>query len=216
MYLTRLELDTRRRKTMKALVSPNLFHGAIEAAFPGERTRKLWRIDKLGQHCYLLLLSDRKPMLDHAVEQFGFFEEGKSWETKEYQNLLDRVKKDTVWRFRLVANPTKSVSNGNGTRGSVHAHKTPFYQKKWLLERCEKNGFLVKEEEFTVLESKWQRFYKGAERKGAVELLAVTYEGILKVTEEEKFRKMLLEGMGRGKAFGMGLFTVAKVGDGMG
>ena len=40
MYLTRMELDTEKRNTMKAMISPNLFHGAVEAAFPGKRTRK--------------------------------------------------------------------------------------------------------------------------------------------------------------------------------
>lgn len=212
MYLTRLELDTRRRNTMKALVSPNFFHGAIEAAFPGERTRKLWRIDKIGNHCYLLLLSNKEPMFEHAINQFGFLDKEKTWETKDYHTLLNKVKNDTVWRFRLVANPTKSFANKNGKRGNVHAHNTSYYQKKWLMERCEKNGFLVKED-FIVLESKWQKFYKGTERKRAVILLSVTYEGILKVTDAEKFQKILIEGIGRGKAFGMGMLTIAKVGD---
>lgn len=215
MYLTRLELDTRKRNTMKALVSPNMLHGAIEAAFPGERTRKLWRIDKVGQHCYLLLLSDKEPMLKHAVEQFGFPSKERQWETKDYQTLLERIENDTVWRFRLVANPTKSSSNGRDKRGSIHAHNTPFYQKKWLLERCEKNGFLVKEDQINVIESKWQRFYKGMERRKPVTLLSVTYEGILRVTDAENFQKVLLEGMGRGKAFGMGMLTIAKAGDGI-
>lgn len=210
MYLTRLELDFRKRNTMKALVSPNLFHGAIEAAFPGERTRKLWRIDKIGHHYYLLLLSEKEPKLENMVMQFGLSEKESGWETKDYQILLDKIKNKTVWRFRLVANPTKSFANESGKRGSIHAHTTPYYQKKWLIDRCERNGFLVKEDEFTVLESKWQRFYKGTERKKPVILLAVSYEGVLRVTDVEKFQKVLLEGMGRGKAFGMGLLTIAK------
>ena len=40
MYLSRMELNIKERNTMKALVSPNLFHGAIEDAFPGPRERK--------------------------------------------------------------------------------------------------------------------------------------------------------------------------------
>lgn len=198
---------------MKALVSPNMFHGAIEAAFPGERTRKLWRIDKVGQHCYLLLLSDKKPMFEHAVEQFGFPTKEKKWETKGYHTLLEKVENDTIWRFRLVANPTKSYANGSGKRGKVHAHNTPFYQQKWLLERSEKNGFLVNEDHVTIIESRWQRFYKGLERRKPVILLSVTYEGVLIVKDAEKFKKALLEGIGRGKAFGMGMLTIAKAGD---
>jgi CRISPR system Cascade subunit CasE len=205
-----MELDTSKRNTMKALVSPNLFHGAIEAAFPGERTRKLWRIDNLGGHCYLILVSDREPKLEHAVEQFGISDADKSWETKDYEKLLQRIEKDSVWHFRLTANPTKCRRNEKGERGSVQAHTTLFYQKKWLLEHCQKNGFYVKEDSFSVTKSYWYRFYKGTERKRAVTLLAVTYEGILTITDAEKFRKTLTEGLGREKAFGMGMLTVVK------
>ena len=213
MYLTRMEIDTRRRNTMKALVSPNLIHGAIEAAFPGERTRKLWRIDQLGKHCYVLLLSDKEPNLQNAAEQFGVLDADKKWETKDYNKLLERIEDNTVWHFRLTANPTKCCKNENGGRGIVRAHITPFHQEKWLQERSEKNGFSLKADDFFVVESKWQRFYKGAERKKPVTLLAVTYEGVLTVTNAEKFCETLVNGIGRGKAFGMGMLTVVKAGD---
>ena len=39
-------------------------------------------------------------------------------------------------------------------------------------------------------------------------LLAVTYEGILQVTDPEQFRALLCQGMGRGKAYGLGLMTI--------
>lgn len=213
MYLTRMELDTKKRMTMKALVSPNLIHGAVEAAFPGEKTRKLWRIDTLKGHCYLMLLSDREPQLGHAVKQFGIPDSEKPWETKEYGPLLKRIQNDTFWHFRLTANPTKSIKNENGRRGTVQAHITPFYQTKWLLERSEKNGFSVREEDVFVVENSWKKFYKGTERKRPVTFLSVTYEGILKITDEEKFCKVLVEGLGRGKAFGMGMLTVIKAGE---
>ena len=94
----------------------------------------------------------------------------------------------------------------------VHAHITPYYQKKWLLDRCEKNGFAIKEDEVIVTQSQWQRFYKGAERR-KVTILSVTYEGTLIVTDTERFQKALVNGIGRGKAYGMGMLTVVKAGD---
>ena len=39
-------------------------------------------------------------------------------------------------------------------------------------------------------------------------LLSVTYEGILKIVDEEKVRKMLIDGIGREKAYGVGLMTL--------
>lgn len=213
MYLSRIELDTKRRTTMIALASPNLIHGAIEASFPGARRRKLWRIDKLGERTYVLLLSDEEPQLAQMAKQFGVTDNEKLWETKDYSNLLSRIKNNSEWHFRLTANPTRSCRTENGKRGVVHAHITPYYQKKWLMERSAKLGFSLEEDKFSVIEKRWQRFYKGDMRKKPVTLLAVTYEGVLKVLDSDKFCKTLLEGIGRGKAFGMGLMTVVKAGD---
>ncbi len=47
MRLTRMALDTRKRRTMLALSYPSIFHGAVEQSFSGERCEKLWRIDNL-------------------------------------------------------------------------------------------------------------------------------------------------------------------------
>ena len=117
MYLSRIELDTKRRTTMIALASPNLIHGAIEASFPGARRRKLWRIDKLGERTYVLLLSDEEPQLAQMAKQFGVADNEKLWETKDYSNLLSRIKNNSEWHFRLTANPTRSCRTENGKRG---------------------------------------------------------------------------------------------------
>ena len=61
MYLSRVELDPTRRSTMAALAAPQKLHGAVESAFAGERRRRLWRLDRLGERLYLLLLSEDVP-----------------------------------------------------------------------------------------------------------------------------------------------------------
>ena len=71
MYLTRMELDVGKRDTRKGLLSPSMFHGAIESSFSGERERRLWRVDEFQGRYYLLLLSARVPDLSHMAEQFG-------------------------------------------------------------------------------------------------------------------------------------------------
>ena len=71
MYMSRITLDTALRETMKALVSPNIFHGAIESSFEGARARRLWRIDDLNGKKYILIVSEAVPDLKHFAEQFG-------------------------------------------------------------------------------------------------------------------------------------------------
>ena len=212
MYLTRMELYVGKRDTRKALLSPSIFHGAVESSFAGGRERRLWRTDEFQGRYYLLLLSDQEPDLSHMAKQFGMEGNGQPWQTKSYDTLLERIQSGSVWQFRLAANPTKSVkSSEKGRRGKVCAHITPEYQLKWLLERCENHGFSINPEEVLVTRSQWQRFYKGEQRKKPVSLLSVTFEGVLTVTDEISFRKTLVEGIGRGKAFGLGLLTVIKL-----
>ncbi len=216
MYLSRVELDTTRRSTMAALTAPQKIHGAVESSFPGERRRRLWRLDQLGEKLYLLLLSEEKPDLQNVAAQFG----GSSLpQTKPYDPLLRRIQPGSVWRFRLTANPTRSRVDGSQLdekgrfkRGKVQACSTVEFQEDWLRQRSEKHGFILPEEGFTVTASRWLHFTKGNSRGRTVSLLAVTYEGVLQVTDAERFRQLLTEGIGRGKAYGLGLMTVIRSG----
>lgn len=207
MYLSRMALDVTRRRTLLALASPSMLHGAVENAFPGERQRNLWRVDSLNGKYYLLILSPEKPDLTRAAAEFA--PEGETWETRDYAPLLARVETGSQWRFRLRANPTYSIPEKGGRRGRVCAHSTVEHQRKWLMEQSGKHGFELEEDGFDVAQSQWYHFSKGV-RNSKVSLLAVTYEGRLKVTDAERFRAMLTEGLGREKAYGVGLMTLVR------
>lgn len=203
MYLSRIMLNTTLRKTMKALVSPSLFHGAIENAFEGARARRLWRIDDLNGKKYILILSESVPDLKDFANQFGY---GDEYETKDYSPLLDRIANGGKWQFRLTANPVVSKSHGK-----ILAHITPEFQKKWLDSRAEKLGFHLEEDEFQTVQSKWYDFYKkDVTGTSQIRLLSVTFEGILTVTDAEKFKETLCRGIGREKAYGQGMLTIVK------
>ena len=73
----------------------------------------------------------------------------------------------------------------------------------------------MKEETFDITESRWVQFHKTDPQAGKsryVRFLMTVYEGLLQVTDEENFRKILVEGLGREKAFGCGLLTVMRIG----
>lgn len=211
MYLSRIALDTSRRATMQALAAPSHLHGAAEGALPGPRRRSLWRIDRLGGVTYLMLLSEEKPDLSAMQAQFGFAD--RPWETRDYDALLARIEPGGVWRFRLTANPTRSKPPARqGERGRVEAIALAHDQKGWLLAHAAEKGFALNEGGFDVTESRWVQFVKGENRRTRVTLLSVTFEGVLTVTDAALFRETLARGMGRGKAYGMGLLTVMRHG----
>lgn len=218
MYLTRMELDIKRRKTMLALNNRKLLHGAIESAFEKEeeRERRLWRIDHLRNAYYLLIVSEEKPDLTSAYEQFGPHDKKVFWETKNYDVLLKRIESGSKWQFRLTANPTmSSVKNSSGSRkdskrGVVYAHNVESYQREWFKKKAAANGFYVSDDEFSVVQSQWIQFFKGkAEHK--VSFIGVTYEGTLTVVDRDAFVESMLHGIGREKAYGMGMLTIARI-----
>lgn len=207
MYLSRILLDRSKRKTIQALNSPNLFHGAIETAPEGERPRSLWRIDKLNGKDYLLLLTQEKPDLQSLVRQFGRSEE--DTETRDYSILLDKISPGSKWFFRLDANPVKSVSTGEvGVRGVV----TPIHDdaeiRAWLVRKGESNGFKLNESDFAIVTKSQVSFLKKGIRR--VTLQSVRYEGVLEITDVGTFRSALVNGIGRGKAYGLGLMTICR------
>lgn len=205
MYLSRIKLDTEKRKTIKALANPNMFHAAIDSAEGGERKRKLWRVDRLNGNTYLLILSEDKIDFSIVAEQFS---DGKV-ETKSYDDLIARSVSGSEWRFKLRANPTVKKFDSNKNKSVNIPHITPNYQLKWLAERAERNGFSVKHDEVFVTENSWIEFRKKSGGK-PVKILAVTFEGKLTITNEELFRKAMIGGIGREKAYGLGLLTIVR------
>ena len=200
MYLSRIMLDLSRKETMKALATPSHFHGAIENADFDSRSRKLWRLDKFaGSEC-LLILSEECLDFSLTAKQFGYSENG---ETKNYDAFLENITEGSQWHFRLCANPSFRKLG----QGRIIAHIGKDYQHQWLTEHAPKNGFIL--DEYCVTNTKWYSFRKGREQNH-VKILAVTYEGILTVENVVLFRHALTHGIGRGKAYGMGLLTITR------
>lgn len=209
MYLTRIALDDRRRETMQALASPGILHGAVGRCFGEERESCLWRIDRLHEVTHLLILSRDAPDCTAIAAQFGSPDDTGC--TKAYDGFLSQIREGQCLRFRLRANPVRSVSQGSGNgRGKVCAHVTQAQQKQWLMERAEKHGFSLSEDAFDVTDTRWENFPKHAGEKRTVTLRTAAFEGVLTVTDAELFKKTLTGGIGRAKAYGCGLLTVMR------
>lgn len=214
MFLSRVKLNTEKRETIRALSLPHVIHGTIENSYADKSKRKLWRVDYLQGVSYLLVLSEEMPNFNSLVYQFGFPGEESACESKDYSPLVLRLSEGQRWNFRLRANPTKSSSKEKrelSGRGKVYAHITPLQQKQWLENKANKSGFLLDQEQFDVVHSQWYRFVKGNEGNRSVVLHTATFEGSLTVSNVETFEQALINGIGRAKAYGCGLLTIANL-----
>ena len=82
---------------------------------------------------------------------------------------------------------------------------------EWLKLQSEKKGFYIFPDTVRVQGSNWKVFYKqGSKQK--VRILEVAFEGRLKVEDADVFKDALVNGIGREKAYGMGLLTIARNG----
>lgn len=215
-YLTRVDLNPRRRGTPRLLSSPHRIHGAVAACFPPSEfpSRPLWRVDQLTEATVLYILSDTPPDPTSVVEEYGW-PLAQGWRTKDYRGVLDAVQHGRRFAFRLTANPVHNIrlpskdGDGEGGRTRRVAHVTATQQLAWLLSHTERWGFDAGDIEFPAVRVVDRRTVRFDRRGHPVTLGVATFEGVLAVTDAAVLRERLVEGIGHAKAYGCGLLTLA-------
>ncbi|WP_030413243.1 type I-E CRISPR-associated protein Cas6/Cse3/CasE [Streptomyces sp. NRRL S-1448] len=235
MYLTRFRINTARSSARRLLGSPHLLHGAVNMAFPdppprgGHGPRVLWRVDPAAAgRADLFIVSPGRPDLTHLVEQAGWSSlEQPGWTTFAYGEFLGRLSMGDTWGFRLTANPVHDIhkpGDAEGSRTKRTAHVTPRHQIGWLLKRQERAGFEVlrtpaerqltehgHEHEVIVHNRLPLQFRKSDTTDSSrhhVRFTRVTFDGRLRITDADAFRRTLTHGLGKAKAYGCGLMTL--------
>ncbi|MGC5344086.1 type I-E CRISPR-associated protein Cas6/Cse3/CasE [Streptomyces sp. DT171] len=235
MYLTRFRVNTGRTDARRLLEAPHRLHGAVNMSFPdlpsrdGAGPRVLWRVDRNSTaETLLYVVSPNRPDLTHLVEQAGWpAADGLGWTTFDYDGFLTGLAEGSTWAFRLTANPVHNIRHEDhkeGERTQRVAHKTRYHQLRWLLDRQEKSGFEIvskpperrlldhgDEHELVVRDQRPLQFNRppAKDRRQDVRFTRVTYDGRLRVTDPDVLRRTLTHGLGKAKAYGCGLMTLA-------
>lgn len=201
------------------MTNPQAMHAAVRAAFPPDLDesvgRVLWRLDSRGFEHVLYIVGPERPDTHHLVEQGGWMT--RPAETADYSNFINGLMRGQQWRFELVANPVSARARERGQRGALIHHVTAEQQLAWLFERSEKEGFRIREADnglqARATERNVLRFRRTAERKTKpITLHTARFEGVLEVTDASRLGEALNNGVGRAKAYGCGLLTLAKPG----
>ncbi|MGW7433296.1 type I-E CRISPR-associated protein Cas6/Cse3/CasE [Streptomyces sp. NPDC054861] len=157
------------------------------------------------------------------------------WQTRPYGPLLDNLTQGSTWAFRLTANPVHHIRRKDSEPTKRTAHLTPTHQTAWLLNRQEGAGFRITEKsgtsrllpsgtthtghprhgdryEVTVHDKRNLTFAKTrgtGPGHSPVSIVTVTFDGRLEVTDPPALRNALTHGIGKAKAYGCGLLTLA-------
>ena len=203
MYMTRVMLTR--------MPDHDAIHSVISAAFPGKRDEKSngypWRVDNLEDGAALIIVSAGVPDIKHIVGKLG---NGDARDKSlDYGPFLAEIDRGQTWMFRFCANPVEHKKTPGENRGKVYALRDIPGQLAWLGRQGASHGFTVNG--CNIIGDKWLIFNETSadKNRNTVRIRTVTFDGALTVTDADVFRTALTKGIGRGKAYGCGLLTVA-------
>ena len=208
-YFTRIKLNKQRRESMMLLDSPYKIHAAVYAGFPNIQTdsnghnadRILYRLDNNDNNEYIIyVLSNDKPDYTGFIESYGWprLDYDKQVQTMDFNKVLKSLHNGMKIAFTLKANTAfRAADTGRIVYISSIENKMNWLRKKF--ESCadyDDNNVII--------------IGTGVEHAKSDMNYAV-FQGIMTITNVNDFRELMLNGIGRNKAFGMGLITIAPI-----
>lgn len=204
MHLNRLLLDPRHAQVRRDLGNPYDMHRTLTRAFvsgtDNAPLRFLWRLEpSMDWNAPVVLVQSEHPAQWSELHQVGTYLKSEV-ETKAV-SLDQLIQLGATYRFRLSANPTVTR---DGKRFGLASEDV---QLAWLQRQGLRWGFEVKTALVTASDVLTGR--KGATQ---ISLQRACFEGVLAAQDSGALTNALLSGIGPGKAFGLGLLSVARSG----
>lgn len=232
LYLSRLLLDCRSRRVMKEIQYPYEMHRTLSLAFPASSEEQrnssgfLYRVedDKQSPIVKVFVQSRIQPDWQKLQEISGYLYASESAiASKDIMPAYQHLQNGQMLAFKLRGNPTKRV----GKQGDPHYGKRVELfreeeQIKWLMRKGitgidgRGGGFAILEDDEGIHVNAYNEGKKtGRKHEGEQGVImthhSVLFDGILRITDAEKFRQTLLCGVGSGKAFGFGLLAITPI-----
>lgn len=212
LHMSLLSLDpVTSRAARRCLTDTHALHRLVMSGFPdtdapGARSRMgvLFRVDAGEHRTQVLVQSVAVPTWD-GVEPGILAAPARTRDASPLLSLPDGSR----LRFRLVANPTRAIRPDGRT--SRHAQQVPLRRDDarigWLLRNAERGGFAIDSDALVVSSMPLMR---GKRNGDAIAVEPCRFDGLLRVADPDAFARTLTGGIGRSRAFGCGLLTVAR------
>lgn len=206
MYLSKLELNLKNRKVQQDLSNAHALHQRIMQGFPDEhrdRARADWHILFRHEPDSEIVLVQSMVEIAPNWEQLPS-EYLANYELKPIDALLDKLQVGNVLQFRLKANPSKRSKETGKTLALTQKEE----RLLWLERQALRSGFEVLQVDTIPVPDIYGRKAKAS---APIKIISVLFQGVLRITDIALFRQTLQQGIGRGRAYGCGLLSVAKL-----
>lgn len=207
MYLTKFNIEINDTRAIKILTNVNEMHKLVMKGFPNVESadaRKslhvLYEVNMTKKNVSIIVQSDMLP--DYTFD--GAENLIKNVEQKDLSPVLNKIENEKVLRLEVISEPYKKVKNLNSKNSRRHV-LTNFYEKmEWFKRKLEDKGCRiikadVKDDQLLV---------SGNKNGHKISYHPSKYTCLVKVTDEDAFKEMLQNGIGSGKAYGMGMVKV--------
>lgn len=205
MYLTKIDLESRYPSIRRAIADCQQMHRQVTGLFGADRSggKILYRLRTDRGGCALYLYSALPVDRDRLLPGMRLAGE------RDMSSWLDSMAGGQVWGFDLLAIPAKKVPEEGRKNSRRRILRTREERTAWLLRKGEQSGFRI----LDVSEQECVRsFGRHRQPDGAMYLDAYHYNGILRIQNEDAFRSALAGGIGAGKAYGMGMLLLRRLG----
>jgi len=204
LWLIRVRMNARSREARRDLRNVGNLHRTVMSMFPDvpdDEARQsmgvLHRLDVINERPVLLVQASVQPNLDALPEGYG------EATLTSLTPLMEILEEGLAVRYRITANATKRPKSGpmRGKRIALGAEDT----KTWWAERAPEAGLLLADEPTLVSET----LTGASSEKSRLMLRPWRIDGVASVADVGKLTNTLRVGMGRGRAYGCGMLSVA-------
>ncbi|MER7003889.1 type I-E CRISPR-associated protein Cas6/Cse3/CasE [Dactylosporangium sp. NPDC000555] len=227
MYLSKLLINVYSREFRRDYADIRQMHRTVMSGYPNlpndtparQSQAVLWRLDSMHRGFVQYVQSLGKPDWGRLPGDYL----AEPAQVRSLQPVLDAIAPGRRFAFRLVGNPVRTIAYPTGrapvepgkrTHGIKVALRDPQEQLEWLIRKGEQHGFVIP----TAASGRPdaapspRMTLTGQKRdgdQGPITIEPVRFEGHLIVTDAATFTDALHTGIGRAKAYGCGLISLA-------
>ncbi len=205
MYLSKVTLDPCNPLARRDLADPYEMHRTLSRLYIRDDgdvpARFLWRLEPQLRHDHApeLLVQSVAPANWSGWSQFSGY--ARRIEGDKLVDLPSLVREGQTYRFRIRTNPTVTRE---GKRLGLSRESE---QVSWLSKQAAKHGFGL----VACLRLDSQRITARRSKSGdRIVLQAALFEGLLSVRDAAATIEAVRNGLGHGKALGMGMLSLAR------